>query len=130
MLPEFLSAKVSAAWGGVGASPDNPTTPMAQPDTMPSMARGNEHDGLLKAIIEVFNDEDPGECLHYENVTNRLIERGQWIGKQAATPAQTVESYLTQNPSIFKSAGYGSPGMYYLDESRHKRKPKSSLDES
>jgi hypothetical protein len=73
---------------------------------------GDPHKGLLKAIIDKFRELNPRFARTSVFITRALRDDGQWAGKRADTPERTVNSYLTQNPHIFRKSG---PDMYMLD---------------
>jgi hypothetical protein len=86
------------------------------------MARGNEHEGLLRDIIDLINELGPDESHQPSVITDKLVKRGRWNGKQAETPLQTVASYFSGNSEIFIPTG-GSEGRaseYFLEESRRR----------
>jgi hypothetical protein len=79
------------------------------------MSAGNPNAGLLKAIIEVLRQEEPGQFVHYLSITKVLEERGQWDESPSETPERAVNMYLSQNtPAIFTWDGAGS---YHLSDS-------------
>ena len=83
------------------------------------MAFGNPRSGLLKAIIDVFCEAEPGDTFRTEWVTEELIRRGHWSEKVVKSPGRTVNSYCSQNPHIFSRF---EPGDYAIDRAYYRKR--------
>jgi len=74
---------------------------------------GNEREGLLFAIINIFREGQRGDTFRTTWITEELIRREHWGTNVPPTPYRTVNSYCSQHPEIFHRV---DPDDYVLDD--------------
>lgn len=66
---------------------------------------GNTQKGLLKNMIDLINDIGPQKPYHSNYITNELDKIGR--GAKGETPERTINSYMSQNRTVFQFIGNG-----------------------
>lgn len=66
---------------------------------------GNPQSGLLKYMLQVIHENGQTEEYDSDWVTDRVAKLGFWNGSGAKTPYRTVNSFFSENPSIFERVG-------------------------
>ena len=63
---------------------------------------GNPNTGLLREIIKIFQMHEFDYPLCTKYVTKELLRSKHWGDEPHKTPGQSVNSYCSQNPQIFR----------------------------
>jgi hypothetical protein len=75
------------------------------------MPKGDPSRGLLKAILQLIREHPEKDVFDCDWVTGELESKGYWDFRDVKTPARTVNSYFSQNKSIFRRV---APNRYRL----------------